>query len=177
MNKTKNITFSAVMAALATVIMLVSYFPYLTYAVPAVAGLCVAVVLIETNIKWAFLSYFSSAFLAFLFAETESKVMYICLFGFYPILKAVIEKIDKPIIEWLIKLIVFNLVIFAVYNIFSAVFLLDVGDFGIFADYALPILLVLSNITFIVYDIALSRMSWVYINRIQGLVNKIFKKR
>ena len=52
MKNSKKITFSAIMAALATVIMLVSYFPYLTYAVPAIAGLCIMVVVIEINKKW-----------------------------------------------------------------------------------------------------------------------------
>ena len=39
------------MAALATAFMLLSYFPYLTYAIPAVAGLFVMVTVIETNYK------------------------------------------------------------------------------------------------------------------------------
>ena len=40
MKNTSKITFSAIMSALAVVIMLISYFPYLTYAIPAIAGLC-----------------------------------------------------------------------------------------------------------------------------------------
>ena len=82
MKNTGKITLCAIMSALAVVIMLVSYFPYLTYAIPAVAGLCVMVVLIETDYKWAFFCYVTSAVLVFLFAELESKFMYVFFFGF-----------------------------------------------------------------------------------------------
>ena len=103
MKKTSKITFSAIMSAFAVVIMLISYFPYLTYAVPAVAGLAIMIVVIEINCKWAILSYISAAVLSFLFAESESKLLFIGFFGFYSIVKCIIEKINKPVIEWVIK--------------------------------------------------------------------------
>ena len=92
MKKTKKITFCAMMAALACVFMLTSYFPYLTYAIPALSGLFIMVNVIEYGCKWGFISYLSSAFPVFLLAETESKLMYVCFFGFYPIIKALTEK-------------------------------------------------------------------------------------
>ena len=82
--------------------MLLSYFPYLTYAIPAVAGLFIMAVVIELDVKWAFLSYTSSAVLVFLFAEMESKLMYVFFLGYYPIVKALLERMRKPLIEWII---------------------------------------------------------------------------
>ena len=79
------------MAALATVLMLVGYFPYLTYAVPCIASLAIMAVVIELNKKSAFLTYLASLLPIFLFCEMESKLLYICLVGFYPILKALFE--------------------------------------------------------------------------------------
>ena len=67
MKNTKKITLCGIFVALSVAIMLVSYFPYLTYSVPAVAGLCIMVIVIEYNWKWAFLGYLASAFLVFLF--------------------------------------------------------------------------------------------------------------
>ncbi len=174
-NTAKKVTLCAVMAALATVIMLVSYFPYLTYAVPAIAGLCIMVAVIEINCKWAALSYFSAAFLAFLFAETESKLMFIGFFGFYPIVKCLIEKINKPVIEWVIKFLVFNICVIGVYALFSKVFMLSFDDLGKFAKYGEIILLVMANIVFVVYDIAVSRMSWFYIDKFHNRISRLFK--
>ena len=176
MKNTGKITFSAIMSALAVVIMLTSYFPYLTYAIPAIAGLCVMVVLIETDYKWAVFTYISSAVLVFMFAEMESKFLYVFLFGYYPILKSLIEKINKQIFEWILKIIIFNISILLVYVVFSKLFALSLDDFGALKQYGVAILLLLSNIVFIVYDIAVSRMSIVYINMLHPKINKLFKK-
>lgn len=173
MKNAKKITLSAIMAALAVVIMLISYFPYLTYAVPAVAGLCVMVIVIEINRKWALLSYFAAAFLTFLLAEFESMIMFVCFFGFYPILKSIIEKLRKPVIEWVLKLFVFNTVVVSVYFAFSH--LISFADMGAFADYAEIILLVLGNIVFVFYDVAVSRVSWLYFDKFHHRIAKFLK--
>ena len=177
MKNTSKITFSAIMSALAVVIMLISYFPYLTYAIPAIAGLCVMVVLIETNYKWAVFSYISSAVLVFTkHSQICSLRLYLFLFGYYPILKSLIEKINKQIFEWIIKIIIFNTSILLVYGVFSKLFALSLDDFGALREYGVAILLILSNIVFIVYDIAVSRMSMVYLNMLHPKINKLFKK-
>ena len=84
------------------VFMLLSYFPYFTYAVPAITGLLTMMLVIEINVKWAFVAYIAASVLIFIFAEPESKLMYICLFGYYPIVKSLIERINKPVIEWVL---------------------------------------------------------------------------
>ncbi len=176
MKNTAKITFSAIMSALAVVIMLTSYFPYLTYAIPAIAGLCVMVVLIETNYKWAVLSFFASAVLVFMFAEMESKFLYIFLFGYYPIAKALIERINKPIIEWIIKVLLFNISVLFVYGLFSKLFAISLDDFGVLKQYGVAILMVLANIVFVVYDIAVARMSMAYLNMLHPRIKRLFKK-
>lgn len=176
MKNTSKITFSAIMSAFAVVIMLISYFPYLTYAIPVAAGLCVMVVLIETDYKWAIFTYISSSVLVFMFAEMESKLLYVFLFGYYPILKSVIEKINNQIFEWILKIIVFNSSILFVYGLFSKLFALSLDDFGNFKQYGVAILLIISNAVFIVNDIAISRISMVYLYKLHPKINRLFKK-
>ncbi len=163
------------MAALAVVFMLLSYFPYLTYAIPAIAGLFIMAVVIEINYKWAFLSYLSSAVLVFLFAEPESRLLYIFFLGYYPILKAVIERLKKPIPEWILKILSFNAAVLAVYLLFAKPMGIDLEDFGTLGKYGAIILLLLGNAAFVLYDIAVSRMATVYIYIIKPKVKKIFK--
>ena len=55
--------------------MLLSYFPYFTYAVPAITGLLTMMLVIEINAKWAFAAYIAASALVFIFAEPESKLM------------------------------------------------------------------------------------------------------
>lgn len=175
MKNTKKITFCAIMSALAAVIMLVAYFPYFTYAVPALAGLCVMVIVIELGCKWAFLCYLSSAFLAFLFAETESKLIFIAFFGFYPIVKCLIEKLRKPVLEWVLKLLTFNACVVSLYYIFSSVLMLSFEDMGSLAQYGAVILLALGNVVFVIYDFAISRLAGTYIARFHSKIERLIK--
>ena len=91
------------MAALASVFMLTSYFPYLTYAIPALAGLFIMVAFIETDIKWAAVTYIASSVLIFFVAEPEAKLLYIMFFGYYPIIKALFERVRSRVFEYLFK--------------------------------------------------------------------------
>ncbi len=175
MKNTKKVTFCAIMSALATVIMLVSYFPYLTYAVPAVAGLCIMAVLVEIGPKWATLSYFSAAFLSFLFAETESKIMFILFFGFYPVLKSLIERINNPFVEWVLKILIFNISLIFAYFVLTELFMLPKEDFGMFAKYGAVILLALFNFVYLCYDFAVSRMSVFYIYKLHPKIERLLK--
>ena len=175
MKNTNKITLCAMMAALATAFMLLSYFPYLTYAIPAVAGLFVMVTVIETNYKWAFLTYLSSSVLVFLFAEPESKLMYICLFGYYPIIKGLIEKINKPFIEWTLKIICFFIAVLTAYYIFAGLFGIKLDDLNEFGKYSVLILLGFGTVAFVLYDIAVSKMSYLYFYRLHYRLKRFFK--
>lgn len=163
------------MSALATVVMLMAYFPYLTYALPAIAGLFIMVIVIEVDYKWAFLTYLSSSFLTFLFAEPESKLMFICLFGFYPILKSVIEKLNKALIEWVLKLSVYSVSVLLVYTVFAKLTDISFEDIGNLGNYGAVILFVFGMIVFVLYDIALSKMADFYLARFHSRIKRLFK--
>lgn len=167
MKNTKKITFSAIMAALSAAFMLVSYFPYLTYSVPAVSGLFIMICVIEYGCKWGLLSYLASALPVFLLAENESKLMYLSFFGFYPIIKAIAEKLRKAPVEWLIKIIVFNICVITAYMLFSGMFGITLDDFGALGKYGAYILLGFGNIAFVLYDIAVSRTAMFYLSVIK----------
>lgn len=163
------------MAALASAFMLLSYFPYLTYAIPAIAGLFIMVLVIEINRKWAAMAYIASAVLVFLLAEPESKLMYIGFFGYYPILKAAVDSMRKPLAEWVIKLLVFNGAVLIIYFCFAGVFGVSLEDFGTLGKYGAVILLAMGNVVFVVYDIAVSRMAMAYMNMLHPKIKKFLK--
>ncbi len=175
MKNTSKVTLSALMAALAVLLMLTAYFPYLTYAVPAVAGLAIMVVLIEVNAKWALLSYLSSAIITVFICESEAMLMYVFLFGYYPIAKAVFEKINKPIAEWALKLLLLNAVVILVYSTFARLFGVDMTDMGDFGVYTACILLALANGVFVFYDFAVSKIAVFYIDEFHPKIKKLFK--
>lgn len=175
MKRNTKITLSAMMAALASVFMLLSYFSFLTYAIPAVAGLFIMVTVIEINYKWAVSAYITSAFIVFLLAEPESKLLYITFFGYYPIVKALLERMRKPVTEWLIKIVIFNTAVMLVYFVFASVFRVSMDDFGKWGKYGALAVLALGNVVFVLYDIAVSRMSVVYMAMLHPRLKKLFK--
>lgn len=169
------ITLCAMLAALSVLFMLMGYFPYFTYTAPAVAGVLLMVAVIEIDLKWALGTYIASSVIIFLIGETESKLMYVFLFGFYPIVKAAVERIRKPVLEWIVKLAVFNAAVLAVYGALSFVFDLSVDDFGAFGEYGALIFLAFGNFVFVIYDIAVSRLSQFYFARLHDKIQKILK--
>ena len=175
MKRNKKITLCAMMAALSTAVMLLSFFPYFIYAIPAVAGLFIMVAVIEIDCKWAFGTYLVSAILVFLLADPESRLLYIFFFGYYPIAKALIERIKNPIIEWPIKAVIFNTSVLLVYFVFAKMFGISMEEFGQWGKYGALALLGLGNIVFILYDIAVSRMAMFYFVVIQPKIKRIFK--
>ena len=113
--------------------------------------------------------------LVFIFAEPESKLMYICLFGYYPIVKALIERINKPVIEWILKLAVFNVAAIMIYAVFAGMFGVLIDDFSTLGKYGAYIFLGFGNAVFVLYDITVSRLSGTYIYRIHPKVKKLLK--
>lgn len=175
MKKTAKITLCAMMVALVSVFMLTSYFPYLTYSIPAVAGIFIMIAVIETDKKWAFLSYFASSVIVFFLAEPEAKLLYIVFFGYYPITKAVLENINNRLIEYVLKFAAFNAAVILAYVVFAEILGVSYGDMNEFGKYTVLILLFGANVIFPIYDIALSRVAGFYMVRVHPSVCKFFR--
>lgn len=175
MKNTSKITLCAMMAALACAVMLFSFFPYLTYAIPAIAGLFVMVIVIEINCSWAVLTYLASAIIVLFFPEPESKILYAAFFGFYAIIKALTERLRQPVFEWIIKTLVFNTSLIIVYFVFAKFIGFSLDELGVLGKYGAVILWVLGNVVFVVYDIALSRFSMMYMMVIHPKIKKLLK--
>ncbi len=155
--------------------MLTSYFPYLTYAIPAIAGLFIMVSVIEIGKKWAFISFLVSAIIVFLVAEPEAKLMYIGFLGYYPILKAIIERLRKPFLEWIFKILAFNIAVIVIYAGFASLFGISFDDFGALGKYGAIITLGIGNIVFVIYDIAVARMAMFYNFVIRPKIKRFLK--
>ncbi len=175
MKNTKKITLCGMMASLAIVVMLTSYFPYLTYAIPAVAGLFIMVPLIECGVSWSLGTYIASAAIVFITGETEAKLLYVLFLGYYPILKSLIERMKKQAVEWALKLVCFNAAAVAFYYVSSMLFAVSFDDFGDFGKYGAYIFLAMCNIVFVLYDIGVSRVASYYMISLHNKVKRIIK--
>lgn len=172
MKKTGRITFCGICAALSAAMMLVSYFPYLTYAVPAVAGLFIMLPVIELGCKWATGAYLAALIPVLMLAEPEAKLLYALIFGYYPILKAKADGFPF-VLRWIIKLAVANTAVVSAYLFFAPLFGVQTDAFGEFENIGMIALWVAANAVFILYDKAVAQMSVIYCVRIRPKIKHL----
>lgn len=176
MKKTLKITFCGIIAAFSVVIMLLAYFPYFTYAVPAIAGTLTVMVFIEIGAKWSVAVYIVTSLLCLILAEPEAKLMYILFFGYYPIIKVYIERIRIKILQIIVKLSVFNVSVLSVYLLFANIVGISTAEFTKYGIYGLIGLLVLANFTFVLYDLMIVRLTNMYLIKFHNRISKTLKK-
>lgn len=175
MKQSAKLALSSVLSAVSVVIMLMAYFPYVTYAIPAIAGAVLTVVAIEVDKKWAFAAYIISALISLFLCEKEAASLYVCFFGYYSILKGAIESRFRGFKEYLIKHIVFNIAIILGYILVVNVFGIPFSETGEGGWIFAVGLLAVGNIVFQIYDRGLNRVIAAYIYRMHPKIKRMFK--
>lgn len=176
MKQSSKTAICGMIAALSVVIMMLTIIPVMTYAAPAFAGILLMVVVIEINKKWAFGVYAAAGILSLLLAtDKEAAVMYVAFFGYYPIIKAVLESKLPRAVEWIVKFLIFNVTMVASYFVLIKVFGISMEDMNELGKYGPLILLALGNVVFVVFDIAITRIATLYIIRWQKQFRRLFK--
>ena len=164
MKKTSKIALSAVFAALSVALMaLVSIIPNLELALPAISGLFVAVIVIEVDKKWALGVWAAVSVLSLIVVPNkEAAIIYAVFFGYYPVLKSVLESKTPSAVEYIIKVLTFSVGIDP-----------DLPDF--LGKWAIPAIALLGIIAFLLYDYALSKLITFYCLRLSSKLRKILK--
>ncbi|QAT49653.1 hypothetical protein EQM14_07630 [Caproiciproducens sp. NJN-50] len=177
MNHSLRLAFCSMAAALGTVVMILTGFiPVGTYALPAFSGILLIAVVAEVGIKWAVGVYVVQSVLSFMLAaDQEAVLFFVLLFGYYPILKAVLE--SRVHQRWLCivsKLVVFNAA--AILEFWLSVKLLGVpvASFSVFGYNVPGLFLLAGNAVFLIYDYAVSLLVIAYFNRLHPVMKKWF---
>jgi len=168
--------------ALSVVLLIPTAVDLFVYALPAIAGFLTLFCVIELGKSWAFGVYLATAILSLLLVPNkEAAVMYTAFFGYYAIVKALLESHTPRVVEYLLKFIIFNVSVFVAYLVLIHLFGMPLDEIlGIDGDvwwskYAVPVMLVMGNVVFLVLDFALTRMAMVYLKVFQPRVRKLFR--
>ncbi|MEG1994437.1 MAG: hypothetical protein RR048_05945 [Oscillospiraceae bacterium] len=165
--KSTTVAMGGVSSALCLLFMfLTGVFPFATFALPAIAGMILISVVVENGYKVATTVYFAVSILSvFIVPDREAAMMFVGFFGYYSILKGKIDKIKSKLLKIGVKFAVFNTAVIAVYTIIIKVLgMTDIlEEMSTFGEYTLLIMLLMGNVVFVVYDIALSRVAVAYI--------------
>ena len=171
---TKIISVCGLFAALSVVIMLLAYIGVLTYAVPALAGALLVIIYLELGVKNAFTVYFAVSVLSFIMCEKESALCYLLFFGYYPLIKAYIERIQSRVSQWIIKVALFSVSFSLVLILATFVLDIPIDTMGYGVYYIIGLFLGL-EVMFVFYDIALTRVITFYLVVYREKFRKLMK--
>lgn len=168
----KNVSFEVALggvcsAAAIVLMMITAIVPVLDFAMPAAAGVLMAVIVIEISKKWAVVTYAAVSLVSLLVVPSKEVGLLFAMFlGYYPILKSVLEKSKSMPLQWTLKLAVFNAAVVSYYLIAVKILtgdalMTEAGELGKYGPLAL---LVVANVVFVIYDVALTRLISMYYN-------------
>jgi hypothetical protein len=167
LNNSIRVAFCGIITALGTVLMFATGLISIgTYALPAVAGVLGIMIVIELGAKWAWPVYVATSVLSLLMAaDKEAAILYVLFFGFYPIIKAYIERLPKKYIVYLIKFAVFNAAMIVAFLITVFILRVPQASFTVFGVYLPWAFLAAGNVVFLIYDFAVSGLVLMYYQR------------
>ncbi len=178
MKKSYTTAFCGIISAISIIFLFcTAFFPFAEYALPCLAGAVLMVLVVEVGYKYAFVAFFAVSLISFFIVPSrEVSVLFFLFFGYYPIVKSLLEKLKLRFLEWALKLLIFNVAMVSAYflliNLFGLKDLLN--EFGAF-KFGIPGMLFLGNIVFIIYDIALTKAVSIYIYKLSPILKKRFK--
>ena len=146
---------------------LTGVFPLLYLVLPMICGVLLLIIVNEVSTKWAWLTYITVSLLSlFVTYDKEAALIFIMFFGCYPIVQKFLNRLKPRLLRILVKLAIFNAVMFLYFRINVYVLgltdLLEaVKDFG---RYGAAILLIILNPFFLMYDYSLTTLGRMYEN-------------
>ncbi|MCL1830074.1 MAG: hypothetical protein FWG21_01440 [Oscillospiraceae bacterium] len=169
-NRGYRTALGGLLSAFSVVVMLFgSILPFATYVVPVVSSVTVVYFCIEYSKKHALMVYIVISVLSIFFVpDIEIAFLFAFIFGPYPILKSVFEQLKSRYICLVLKLVSFNLEVLLTYYLLLKLFASSalVTEFIGYSSLMLVFFMVSGNVTFMLYDITLTRIISIYIQRI-----------
>ncbi len=172
--KSKKIALCAVFSALGVVLLYMgAIIEVLDLSAAAIASMLCVIVISEIGGAYPWLVYAVTSLLSLLLLPNKfGALIYACMAGYYPMLKAKIEQLRSNGLRLLFKIGFFNLSMTAIILFAKFVFTLP----GLTKLYIIA-LYVIGNVTFIVFDIALSMLIRAYFVKYRKMlrIEKILK--
>lgn len=161
MNRTSyKVALGGIISALCLVSMfLTGVIPVLSLALPMISGTLMMIIKEEVSTRWSFLTYVAVSLLSmFITFDKEASIMFIFLFGLYPILKTFFDKINNKFLRGVTKLAYYNIAVTIAFQIVFFIFgMQELADqMNKYFEHGMLILLIATNPVFLMYDYTLN---------------------
>lgn len=179
MKKSLKVAFGGILSAFSVILILLGNIPMGEYLGPTCAGLLLVWAVEELGNMSSLAVYFASGVLAFFVSgNKEPAVLYILFFGYYPILRDVLQiKVKFVAVRWVIKLVVFNASMAVAYLLLIYVLGMPLDEIQGFGKYSIYILLAGGNVLLVVLDFCIDKVLMLYRHKWQKRVHSIIKKK
>jgi len=175
MKRTKKMALAGILCALAVVIMMLGgVVPLATFVCPALAGLMLIPIFVECGEKFCYGAYVAISALALIICADKEAALLFAFLGYYPALRWRIEQIRSTLLRVIVRLAVFNVSIGVMYALIFFVFrmqaiIAEMQAMGIVMN---AVLLVIGNITMLMYDRVLKIFTAIYIHKLRDKLIK-----
>ncbi len=147
-SRVKRITLSGILLAFTVIsVFLAATLPTSKLSLYALSSLFIAVIIIEFGAKAGWVFYMASAILSALLVPRLEVIPFIVFFGVYGLVKLYVERINNRIIEYLLKLVYFNICL-----VLGFIFMKEIIFDGLSIPAPVYIVAGILEIVFIVYD-------------------------
>ena len=168
----RRLAFAGIFTAVSVILMVLGgVIPIATFTAPAFAGLCLVPVLVEFGGKTALLCYVAVSLLSFLFVpDREMLLLFVLLLGYYPIVQPYISRIKIKPLQLLAKVLLCTVSVIIAYSLLLLLFASPAlrQEFGEYGLWFQATLLIVGNITFLLYDILIQKIKLIYQYRFRG---------
>ena len=166
-HKSSQVAIGGMASGLCLLLMfLTGMIPFSDYVCPTFAGLVLIAVAEELGRGTALIVYGAVSLLGLLLTPSkEAAILFIFIFGYYPTIRGALEEKVRPMpLRWLVKLLIFNIMVVLAYVV--VVNVLGIPDimeeFGSFGQYSALVLLAFGNIFFVIYDYTVGNLTAAY---------------
>lgn len=160
--------YPAVLGAVSLILVYIAAVaPSGNWGLVAVAGLLPAAAVISVGLGAGVLCWAGVSLLSFLLLPGKfCALLYTALFGLYPLVKSLIERLRRRGLEYLLKLAFFNAAFTLIFLVMRAA-VLDSLPAALGTTW---VLYLVANVVFLVYDFGFSRLIGFYVARISRAV-------
>lgn len=152
MNKTLNIARGGLFTALTVLIIYITGItPTSKLTLLTAASAIIPYSILTTGIRNSFVVYAASSALSIIIGFRGAALAYLIFFGLYGFVKYYVESLNKILYEILIKLVYYNISLYAIYMIYRSLFTSNFST-------KLPIYVLIAGaqVAFFIYDYALT---------------------
>jgi len=169
MRSSKKIVLGGILSALSLIFLFAANVsPLFDLCLTVIASFAMFIGIIELGRKWAFIMYVVVSVLGFLIVPKQAPLLIFVFFlGYYPLIKSIAEQRRKRSVEYIIKFCVLNAASIICLILFKGILFPDTEVTPVMG----VLYIIASNVIFIIYDKAITRLITVYTYKFRQKLN------